>query len=88
MEKKNGTDDCHNRQFLDERAVQRVDRPSDELGPVIDRDDLDTIRQTGFERVQPRLDRVDCGLRIGALAHHDDASHHLALAIELGDSSP
>ena len=61
---------------------------SDQLGAVVGGDDLHALGQRGLELVQLRLHPVDDVERVLALAHHHDAAHHVALAVEVGDAAP
>ena len=47
------------RDFLDQRAAQRVDRLLDQRRPVVERHDRDAGRQARLDLRDPRLDRVD-----------------------------
>src|SRR4029434_5077550 len=72
----------HERDFLDQRAPQRVDRLRDERRPVVERHDSDTRRQAGCNLVDARLDRLDYLLRVGAASHHHDAAHRFVVALD------
>ena len=73
-------------EFLHQTAGQGVDRPVDQPRAVVDGDQLDPLRQALL--AVPRasgLDRGDGRQGVPARAHQDDAAHHLALPVELGD---
>ena len=59
----------------------------DELAAVVGRHDLHAGRQRRRDFLQLLLDAVDDGEGIFAVAHHDDAADHFALAIELGHAA-
>jgi hypothetical protein len=42
----------------------------------------------GFSSAELGLDPADDVERVLALAHHDDAADHVALAVEIGDTAP
>ena len=64
---------------LDEGGFQVVDGAEDELGPVVDGDDLDACRQSRLDLFDLGLDPVDDVEGVLALAHDDDAGNGLAL---------
>ena len=78
-------DDQH---LEDELVLQRLDRPFDQLRPVVGRDDLDPVRERGRDGLQAFLDSLDDVHRVLAVAHHDDSGRDLTLAVELRDAPP
>ena len=82
--------DAHERDddaLLDQRALERLDGIVDQLGAVVDGDDLGALRQAGGDLGQARLDVVDHVQRVGAEPLQDDAARDLALAVQLGDAA-
>jgi hypothetical protein len=64
-------------EFLGELALEMVDRALDQRRPVVNGNDLDAGRQSGFQLFEPRLDRLDRRPRVLAGAQHDDAAERL-----------
>ena len=75
-------------QLFDQRVRQVVDRPQDQVRPVVGRDDLDARRQGGLELLELVLDALDDVERVLALPHDDDAGHDVAGAVQVGDAAP
>ncbi len=75
-------------EFLDQFLPQVVDRPLDEAGAVVGRHDLHARRQARLERLELRLDGLDCLQRVLPGAHDDHATGHLAFAVKLRDAAP
>ncbi len=69
--------------LLDELFSESVDRPQDQLGAVVDRDDPNSRRQGILQLRDLLFDPVDHGQRVLAVTHDDDAARGLALAVEL-----
>ena len=72
----------------DELVLERPDRPVDEVGAVVGRNELDPFRQRRLQFLHLRLDPVDDVERVLAVAHHDDAAHVVAQPVEVGDAAP
>ena len=80
-------DDGDDRQLLEERVPQVVDRSEDQVRPVVRGDDLHALRQRRLELLQLRLHAVDHPQRVLALPHHDDPRDDVAGAVEVGDAA-
>ena len=65
-------------------SIARVDQ----VGAVVDRHDLDRLRQAAGDLGEALLDVVDDVERIRAEALQHDAARDLALAVQLGDAAP
>ncbi len=74
--------------FLDKRGFERGDGALDEVGAVVDGNDLGAVRQAVLDLGKARLDVLDDRQRILPIALDGDAGDHLALAIQLGDAAP
>ncbi len=72
---------------LDQRGLQVVDGAQDQLGPVVDGDDLDARRQAGLDLLELGLDALDDVQGVLALAHDDDAGDHVARPVQVGDAA-
>ncbi len=59
----------------------------DEVGAVVDRDDLHALGQARFDLLDLRLHPVDHVERVLALAHHDDARDRLAGPVEVREAA-
>jgi hypothetical protein len=79
-------DQGHHRQFGQQLPGKIVDRTVDQLGAVVNLDDLHARGQARAQLVDALLDRIDHRARVLAVAHHHDAADRLALAVELGDA--
>ena len=79
-----GDDDA----FLDQRALQRVDGPQDQLRAVVDRLDAHVLGQARGDLGDLLLDVVDDLEGVFAVALDGDAADHLALAVQLGEAAP
>ncbi len=88
MQQEEEAHDRHHDEFLDQLLLEVRDRAANELGAIVGRDDLHARGQSGLERLELRLHRLDRRQRVLALAHHDDAAHDLAFAVQLGDAAP
>ncbi len=73
--------------LLDQGLLQRVDGTMDELRPVVGRDNLYPFGERGLDFGEALLDAVDDVQRVFTIAHDDDATNYLALAVELRDAA-
>jgi hypothetical protein len=73
---------------LDERLADVVDGAADQRRPVVDRDNLHSGWHARFNLVDALLDPIDHVNRVLSLAHDDDARHHLAGAVQIGEPPP
>ena len=73
---------------LDERLAHVVDRAADQRRAVVDRDDLHPGRQARLDLADALLDPIDHVDRVLSLAHHDDARHHFAGAVQVRHAPP
>ena len=88
MQQEDDADQRHDDAFLEQRVLERFDRRVDQIGAVIDRDDLDRLRQAAGDLLEALLDVLDHVERIDAEALQHDAAGHLALAVQFGDAAP
>ena len=58
----------------------------DQLRTVINRNDFDALRQSGFDFRQFLLNPVDDLEGVLSVAHDHDARHHFALAVQIGQA--
>ena len=73
--------------FFEQRRLERGDGTVDQLRAVVDRHDLRPFGQRRHNLLEPVLDVVDDGQRIGAEALQRDAARHFAVAVEFGDAA-
>ena len=84
-EKDHQRDDDH----LDhELVLERPDRPVDQVGAVVGREEPDPLRQRHLQFLHLRLDPVDDVERVLAVTHHHDAADVVTQPIEVGDAAP
>jgi hypothetical protein len=81
-------DEGHDGHLLGNGRFQGVDGPFDEIGTVINGDDLHPGGQAGLQVLQLLLDGLDHGPGVFPVAHDDDAAHHLAFAVAFGQTPP
>ena len=74
--------------FFDELVLEILHSPLDQRRAIVDWNDLHALRQAGRQFVDAFGHPVDDFESVLAVAHHDDARDHLALAIELGHAAP
>ena len=74
-------------ELFEQLAAQVVDRAPDQLRTVIGLDDLDAGRQARLQRRKLGLYRINGGLRVLALAHHDHTAGDFTLAVEFGNAA-
>ena len=74
--------------FLEQRVLERVDGGVDQVGAVVDRHDLDRLRQAGGDLLEALLDVLDDVERVDAEALQHDAAGDLAFAVQFGDAAP
>ena len=85
VEQEDQADDRDDDRLLDQRVGQGLDGPEDQLRPVVRRDEADTVWKT--QRGNLRLERANHLQRIGADAHHHDATDGLAGAVPVGGAA-
>ena len=79
-------DDHH---LLDELVPKVVDRPLNHVRPVVGRDELDALGQSGLDLLLDRLlDLLDDTVRIDTVADHRYATRHVPFAVQVGDPAP
>ena len=88
MEQEQGADDDHDREFLDQLAAEIPHRPQDQIGAVVSGNDLHAFRQAAPQLVQPGFDAFNRGQGVFAGAHHDDAAHDFAFAVQFRRAAP
>src|SRR5207244_6240666 len=84
VEQEDDVDEGDDDRLLDEGPLERVDRTLDELGAVVERDDLHSRREPGFQLRDPFLHPVDHVDRADAVAGDDDATDGFAPALAQG----
>ena len=87
VEQKQGTNERNDDEFLDERALECVDRALDQVRTIVGRDDLDTFRQALLELSEPRFDGIDGRRSVLAPAHDDNRANDLALTIKVSNTA-
>ena len=84
-------DDAHERDddpFLDQLLLQRVDRPLDEVRPVVGGDEFDTRRERRLHFVlHGFLDVLDDAVRVHAISDDDDAAGDVSFAVQFCDAA-
>src|SRR6266436_3779026 len=68
--------------------LERVDRGVNQVGAVIDRDDLGRFRQAAGDLRKPLLDVLNHVQRIDAETLQHDPAGDFAFAVEFGDAAP
>ena len=84
VQQEDDADESDDDALLDQRALQRLDGAMDQVGAVVDGDDAHVLGQARRDLLDLLLDVGDDVERVLAVALHDDAADHLALAVELG----
>ena len=87
MKQKDHADQGDDRALLDQRALEVIDRPVDQVGAVIDRLDGDALGQARRQLGKPALHVVDHRKRILAEALQHDAGDGLTFTVHLGDAA-
>src|SRR5829696_292207 len=87
MEQENDTHQPYHDALLEQRGLEGRDGVVDELGAVVDRNDLGPCGQTRSKFGQPLLDVLDDVERVRSEALQGDAARDLAFAVELGHTS-
>ena len=88
MEEEDQNDESNREAFLDQLVFQIIDRTLDERRAVIHSDNLDAFWQPALETMKFLLHTFDHRQRILAIAHHHDAGHSFAFAIEFDNAAP
>ena len=88
MKKKDQADNTHNDAFFNQFFFQRGDRFQDEVRTVIGGHDLYALRKRRLDLLELFLYPVDQIKGILAIAHDHNATHNLALAVQLGYAAP
>ncbi|MNE05407.1 hypothetical protein D3C80_979680 [compost metagenome] len=83
MEQEQRAHQSHHDKLLQELVGQGFNCMFDQLGAVVHGDNFHTRRQGLLNLLQLDLQRVDGFQGIFAVAHHDDAARHFALAVQL-----
>ena len=87
VQQKNDRYPRHDKAFFEQRCFQRLDCRQDQVGPVINRHDVDSFRQALGHHVQFCLGVVNHIQRICADPLKHDATGDLALTVQLGDAA-
>ena len=88
VEEKKDTHETDDDRLLDQLLLERLDRLLDERRPVVDGNDLDSLRQSLRDLLDLRLHALDDLERVFAEADDDDTAHGLAETVELGGAPP
>ena len=75
-------------EFLQQLVLEIVHRAFDQAAAVVGRHDFHALGQSGLELRKLLAHPLDDLQRVFAVAHHDDAAGHLALAVQLGEPAP
>src|SRR5215467_6423090 len=78
--------DRDDHQFFDQRSLQILDGPEDQLGTVIRRDNLHAGRQAFFDVMELLFYLADEPKSVFALAHYDDTRHGVSGSVPVGDT--
>ena len=74
--------------FLDQRALERVDGAIDQVGAVVGRHDSTPGGRPAASSASFALTRSMTPSAFSPIAHDHDAADRFALAVELGDAAP
>ena len=88
VEQEHDADQRDHDALLEQRVLERVDGCVDQVRAVIDRHDLDRLRQAAGDFPKALLDVLDDVERVHAEALQHDAAGDLAFAIQFGDAAP
>ncbi len=83
IEEEHDHDHADDETFLDNRPGQRVDGTSNQVGSVVGGDNLDALRQRRLNLGQLLFQAVDDPEHVLPVPHHHDATHGLALPIQV-----
>src|ERR1700728_3720887 len=83
MKEENDDDEADDDRFFEQIAFQRVDRFLNKSRPIIPGDNFDSRRQSLLNLCELLLDPVDNGEGVLAIAHYDDATDRLSVAVPL-----
>src|SRR5258707_1398733 len=87
VQQEHDADERNDDAFLGERSLQRLDRIVNEIGTIVDRDDLDPLRQRRGHVGQTSLHIVDHIQRVLPEALQRDPAGDLPLSVKLGDAT-
>jgi hypothetical protein len=87
VQKKHDTNEGNDGAFLDQRALERVDRAVDEVGAVVDRFDAHALRQARRDLGEAVLDVADDGQGVFAEPLKRDPRNDLAFPVHLGNAA-
>ena len=88
MQQENDRDSGHHQTFLQQGALQRLNRGIDQGRAVVDRHDLGAFGQGLLHIGQSGLGIFDHRQCVRADPLQDDAADHLAVAVQFGDAAP
>src|SRR5205823_8178433 len=88
MPEEDDADERHNDAFFDQLFAQRCDGALDQIAAIISRHDAHTGWQRRFDLVDFLFDPIDNVECVLAIAHHYDATHGLAFAVQIRDAAP
>jgi hypothetical protein len=87
VQQEHDTDQRDHDALLEQRVLERVDGGVDQVGTVVDWDDLERFRQAAGDLLEALLDVLDDVERICAEALQHDAAGDFALTVQFGDTA-
>src|SRR5262249_31799078 len=88
VQQEHDADERHDQTLLDQRVPERLDGGIDQIGAIVDRNNLDRLRQAGRDLVESLFHVVDDVERVDAEALQYDAAGNFAFTVEFGDTTP
>ena len=88
MQQEDDADQRHHQAFLEQCLLEGFDRRVDQVGAIIDRDDLDRAWQAAGDFLEALFHVLDDIERIDAEALQHDTAGHFALPVQFGDAAP
>src|SRR6185437_7867524 len=88
MQQEYNADQCYDHALFEQRVLERIDRRVDQIGAIVDRNDLDRFRQAAGNLPESLLDVFDDVEGVGTEALQHDAAGNLSLAVQFSDAAP
>src|SRR3989338_5358876 len=76
--------EAHDNELKDQFLLERMDGAFNQLGTVVGGDDFDPFGERGFDLLKLLFHPLDDVEGVFTVAHHHDAAHGVALAVNLG----